>query len=322
MVVSTPMVATERYARDSLAMPLAVCLCIAFVLLGPASWRALFPEDEQVSAGPLRLIGFAAVGVGTTYFLGNLVPAVVRMRPTFLTSDTNLVIMSALFCVGGWGLGRDVGLEESLARERARAEAMSREAERAQLLALRSHLDPHFLFNTLNAIAEWCRQDGVTAERAVLQLSSMLREVLAGVREPLWPLARELELLRTLFSLHLLRDPNLFTLEWRVPESTDTVMVPTLILLPLAENAVKHGPAAGHRGVISVEVAVGEASIDVTLENPGPYRGPRPGSEGVPTVEKRLRLAFAKDAAVTLEDVGGRTRTRLAMPRSHAGGIS
>ena len=52
---------------------------------------------------------------------------------------------------------------------------LERAAERAQLLALRAHLDPHFLFNTLNAIAEWCRQDGEIAERAVLQLSSMLR---------------------------------------------------------------------------------------------------------------------------------------------------
>ena len=82
---------------------------------------------------------------------------------------------------------------------------------------------------------------------------------------------------------------------------------------------MKHGPAAGHRGVIALEVVLREGHIEVTLENPGPYRGPRPGSDGIPTVEKRLRLAFAKDAAVTLEDVGGRTRTRLVMPRAAGG---
>ena len=315
------MLAEQRHARDPLALPLALGLCVAFVLLAPASWRALFPEDEEVSQGPLRLLAFVGIGVGTTYLMGNLFPALIRMKPTFLTADANLAIIAALFCVGGWGLGRDVGLEESLARERARAEALSREAERAQLLALRSHLDPHFLFNTLNAIAEWCRQDGVTAERAVLQLSSMLREVLAGVREPLWPLSRELELLRTLFALHLLRDPALFTLDWRVPTGTESVSVPTLILLPLAENAVKHGPAAGHRGPLVVEVQLSAERVEVLIENPGAYRGPRPGSEGVPTVEKRLRLAFAKEASVTLEDAGGRTRTRLSMPRAASGGV-
>src|SRR4030095_12586183 len=57
---------------------------------------------------------------------------------------------------------------------------LGRGAERAELLALRSPLDPHFLFNTLNAIAEWCREDGEIAERAVMRLSAMLRTVLAG----------------------------------------------------------------------------------------------------------------------------------------------
>ena len=61
---------------------------------------------------------------------------------------------------------------------------MQRDAESARLLALKNHLDPHFLFNTLNAIAEWCRTDGEVAERAVLQLSSMLRVILEGVQQP------------------------------------------------------------------------------------------------------------------------------------------
>src|SRR4029077_13534367 len=134
------------------------------------------------------------------------------MGQTLLTAPTSVVVFLALFLVGGWGLGRDMWLENELARAGARATLLAREAEGAQLLALRSHLDPHFLFNTLNAIAEWCREDGETAERAVLQLSAMLRTVLEGVKIPTWPLARELELARTLFALHLLRDPELFTI--------------------------------------------------------------------------------------------------------------
>jgi uncharacterized protein YjeT (DUF2065 family) len=316
LVVSAPMIAEQRHARDPLALPLAVALTVSFVLLAPAAWRALFPEAEEVSWAPLRLLGFTALGAGTTYLLGNVLPAILRMKPTFLTADPSLMIIAALFCVGGWGLGRDIGLEEGLVRERARAEALGREAERAQLLALRSHLDPHFLFNTLNAIAEWCRQDGETAERAVLQLSSMLREVLAAVREPSWPLSRELELVRTLFALHLLRDPELFQLEWSVPQEAEALAVPTLLLLPLAENAVKHGPAAGHRGTISLAVALEGEQLRFTLENPGAYRGPRAGSDGVPTVEKRLRLAYGGGASLALEDVQGRTRTTLRVPRA------
>ena len=85
----------------------------------------------------------------------------------------------------------DVGdLEQHLLASQARAAALEREAEHAQLLALRSHFDPHFLFNTLNAIAEWCREDGLVAERAILALSSMLHTIMTAIRATRWPLAR------------------------------------------------------------------------------------------------------------------------------------
>src|SRR4029077_1482817 len=145
-------------------------------------------------------------------------------------------------------------LESSLARAEARATALAREAEGAQLLALRSHLDPHFLFNTLNAIAEWCRDDGEVAERAVLQLSAMLRAVLDGVHAPTWSLREELGLVDTLFALHGLRDPACVRLVRRLPDPLPDVAVPPMVLLPLAENAIKHGFAAGHGGEVVLEV--------------------------------------------------------------------
>ena len=169
-------------------------------------------------------------------------------------TPSSVVICLALFLVGGWGLARDIWLESSLVRSEARAAALAREAERAQLLALRSHLDPHFLFNTLNAIAEWCRDDGEIAERAVLQLSAMLRAVLEGVHAPTWSLREELALVDTLFALHGLRDPQRVRLVRRVPDPLPDVAVPPMVLLPLAENAVKHGVGAGHTGEVVLEV--------------------------------------------------------------------
>jgi LytS/YehU family sensor histidine kinase len=194
-----------------------------------------------------------------------------------------------------------------------RAEALAREAEHAQLLALRAHLDPHFLFNTLNAIAEWCREDGEVAERAVLQLSEILRAVLAGVKAASWPLATELRLVRDLFALHLLRDPNLFTLEWNVPPALAAAVLP-MLLLPLAENAVKHGPAAGHRGVLHVSVRVEGERLRVQIDNAGRYAGPREGSDGLPTALRRLRLAYGDDASLTIGPDGDRTVAVLDLP--------
>jgi LytS/YehU family sensor histidine kinase len=226
-----------------------------------------------------------------------------------------VVVCLALFLVGGWGLGRHMWLEDELARVEARATLLAREAESAQLLALRSHLDPHFLFNTLNAIAEWCREDGETAERAVMRLSAMLRTVLAGVRVSTWPLAEELALLDTLFELHRLRDPERVRVTRRLPDPLPEIAVPPMLLLPLAENAVKHGPAAGHDGEIVLAArTTPDERLVVSIENPGPYRGRRPGGSGIEIVERRLALAYDDQAMLTIAAVGETTRAEVTLP--------
>lgn len=301
--------------REPLAIPLAILLCLAFVAVAPVSWRILFPDGLEFSHGAVRLILYATLGAGLVAGLGVALPQLLGMGPTFLTAKVSLGVCVALFLVGGWGLGRDIGLEARLKREIARAEAHRRDAEMSQLLALRSNLDPHFLFNTLNAIAEWCRQDGAVAERAVLDLSAMLRVVLDGVRTPSWPLAKELELVRNLFALHLLRDPALFRATERLDAAALEVNVPPMAVLSLAENAVKHGPAAGHKGEIHLEVRRADASrIEVSLRNPGPYRGPREGSDGLPTLRRRLEVAYGGGAELELSEVAGTTIATLTLP--------
>jgi two-component system sensor histidine kinase AlgZ len=293
----------------------AIGLLISFLLIAPASYRYLVLERPGSRGGVLLYIGLCAAMV---MLFGRAVPYLARQTLSFLTSGPSLTVCFALFVVGGWGLGRDIHLEQVLLRTQKRAAALQREAEQAQLLALRSHFDPHFLFNTLNAIAEWCREDGEVAERAVLQLASMLRTVLSGVRAAAWPLSRELELCAMLFELHLFRDPQLFQLHQQHVSPLPDVEVPPMILLPLAENAVKHGPAAGHRGRLDFAVSVENQLLKITLENPGPYRGPRPGSDGLPTVQRRLELAYAGRARLRIFGAFGgafeRTRVELELP--------
>jgi hypothetical protein len=316
LIAASLVFAQVRFSRDPLALPLGILMCLVFVAVAPVSYRVLFPEGLDFSHGGVRLVLYGAVGSGVVLSSGYVLPKLLHMGPTFLTQPVNLAVCGALYLVGGWGLGRDIGFEESLAHERARAARLELEAEQAQLLALRSHLDPHFLFNTLNAIAEWCQTDGAVAEAAVLRLSAMLRSVLAGVRSATWPLERELELVRTLFELHLLRDPELFQLSMEVAPGLESLPVPPLALLPLAENAVKHGPAAGHRGRIELAIQARGDEVVFTLENPGASKGPREGSSGLPTVERRLALAYAGRASLALTSQDERTRVTVTLPRS------
>ena len=304
--------AQAYYSRDPLATALGVLMCLTFVALAPVSYRVLFPDGLDLSHGAVRVIIYATVGAGVVLSVLVALPRVLDMGPTFLGDRTSLAVSIGLFLVGGWGLGRDIGYEQ-------RVEKLTRAAEEAQLLALRAHFDPHFLFNTLNAIAEWCRQDGAVAEEAVLKLSAMLRTLLDGVKESRWPLERELQLVRDLFELHLLRDKGLFTLEEAVVKPLPAVTVPPMSLLTLAENAVKHGPAAGHRGVVNLAILPKSGGTLISLENPGPYKGPRAGSDGLPTLERRLKLAYDGRAKLTVASAGeSRSRAELWLPEGRS----
>jgi two-component system sensor histidine kinase AlgZ len=317
--VAIPLVAAQRvFGGRIIEVCIAAMMVVSFLLLGPASWRALFSRPSRVPA-VLRLLAYASVGVVCVFAFGLGVARALDIHTRFLTSEFSLLISCAFFWVGGFGLGRDIDMELDLARQHARSKQLAKEAEQARLLALKSHLDPHFVFNTLNAIAEWCRTDGEVAERAILQLSDILRAVLAGVRSESWSVEKERKLLESLAALHQMRDAGLFTLDLRVQPGADDVQVPPLLLMPLVENAVKHGPAAGHRGVLLLSFAVDARGLVVVVENPGPFKGRRAGGEGIAMVESRLALFTDDRGTLTLEDVGGRTRATLVLPLPHHG---
>ncbi|MFT7578793.1 MAG: two-component system sensor histidine kinase AlgZ [Myxococcota bacterium] len=283
----------------------AFAMIVGFVVIAPFTWRALLGRHALVRAGAqARIVIYVVVGLLVVVVLSGVLPMLLDLRNTFLTADGSLLVEPALFWVGGWGLGRDIELEHDLRRSEKRAEAFESQAQQAQLLAIRAHLDPHFLFNTLNAIAEWCRADGEVAEQAILTLSAMLRTILVGAKGEAWPMAKELALAEQLFSLHRVRDPGLFTLEWDVDPNVGSQLVPPMLLLPIIENAMTHGPAAGHRGIVALTASVDGSTIRVTLENPGAAAlGPadRGHGSGLTMVRQRLALAYGTGDAAGVE---------------------
>ena len=97
-------------------------MCVAFVIVAPVSWRVLFPDRVDFRHGGIRLILYATIAAGVVWSLGIVVPRVLGMGHTLLTAPTSVVVCLALFLVGGFGLGRDMWLENRLARAEARAD--------------------------------------------------------------------------------------------------------------------------------------------------------------------------------------------------------
>ena len=319
VVVSAPLLLAQWvFAHSVSAMLSAFVMLFGFMALGPASWRVLMPLDRAVGWVPVRLAAYGALAAAVVSVAGYGVPGVIELGTTFLTAAPSLGVVWGMWCVGGGGLGRDIELEASLTRARAHAEALDRAREQAELMAIRTWLDPHFLFNTLNAIAEWTREDPVVAEAALVKLAATLRTVLGGLQRDRWSLAEELRLVDAVCALHHTRDPSRFTVERVGWGADDAFSVPPMLLLPLIENAMKHGIGRGHRGPVRIEVIADGASRRVVIESPGPWGGEREGGHGLSMVRRRLFLAFAEHARLVVgpADDPARTRSEVVMPRS------
>jgi len=140
---------------------------------------------------------------------------------------------------------------------RAKAETIAHEA---QLKMLRYQLNPHFLFNTLNAISALVKiEEASKANAMVLQLSSFLRYSLDNDAFQSVPLDKEVDALRLYLNIEQTRFGDRLELEFDIDPEARSVLVPSLILQPLAENAIKHAIAQAENG--------GKISIAANLEN-------------------------------------------------------
>jgi hypothetical protein len=131
-----------------------------------------------------------------------------------------------------------------------RAAVLVRQAQEAQLRALRYQINPHFLFNTLNSLSSLVlAKHNDTAERMLMNLSSFFRTTLAADPTADVPLAEEIRLQRLYLEIEQVRFPERLRAEIDVPEELMTRRVPMLILQPVVENSVKYGVARTRRPV-------------------------------------------------------------------------
>ncbi|HJU26368.1 MAG TPA: histidine kinase, partial [Rhodanobacteraceae bacterium] len=142
------------------------------------------------------------------------------------------------------------GLESQrrLKDERLRASRLETQLVQAQLQALRTQLQPHFLFNTLNAISALALADPAQAKLMIARLSDFLRLTLEEHHSPQVPLSRELQLLECYLGIQRVRFQDRLVTRFDVADDAHNAAVPNLILQPLVENALRHGLLARNAG--------------------------------------------------------------------------
>ncbi|HYN45453.1 MAG TPA: histidine kinase [Allosphingosinicella sp.] len=148
-----------------------------------------------------------------------------------------------------------------------RAGALAREAQEAQLRALRYQINPHFLFNTLNSLSALVlSQKTDVAERMLMNLSTFFRATLSADPTADVPLEEEIKLQRLYLDIEQIRFPDRLAVEVDVPDALQSARVPILILQPIVENAVKYGVAKSRKSVrvrISAHEEAGRLHIKV-----------------------------------------------------------
>jgi two-component system, LytTR family, sensor kinase len=295
------------------------------VLTAPIAWlaRRLRPSGPHGlwRAGALALIGVPAAMIKIA--LGQILRAAMGLRGYALPG--NLVAQYLIYwAIIGLAIGAAYYAAERQRELRAsRAEARLAEA-RLQLLKMQLH--PHFLFNTLNMIAELVHEDPAAADRMIGGLSHLLRETLDAGGIDLVPLSRELEMLQRYLEIQRARFGDRLIARIDAPADTMSAPVPVFILQPIVENAIVHGVAArAGEGRVTIRARRQDARLVIEVEDDGPgIRGELREGVGLANTRARLDEMYGGGHGFEIARApSGGTLVRLAIPeRAAAPGAS
>jgi two-component system LytT family sensor kinase len=239
----------------------------------------------------------------------------------FYLSSTNAWVMLAIYistlsCLGiPLKIWNNIRLEQKLAEREVLV-------VRARLKALSSQINPHFLFNTLNSVASAIRTDPEVARRLIRKLSSILRKLLREQEASFISLREELEFIDSYLDIESVRfGSGKLAVQKEVEQDALEVFVPSMIVQPLVENAIKHGISKrleGGRIIIRARRDNGLAIIEIEDNGTGlPQEAEEePGlGIGLTNVNERLQVIYGEQCQLGLTRIPGRgTLARLEIP--------
>ncbi|HEX6064624.1 MAG TPA: histidine kinase [Longimicrobiales bacterium] len=196
-------------------------------------------------------------------------------------------------------------------------------AAEAKLHALRAQLQPHFLFNALNTVAMAVRRaDRQEALAVVLDLSALLRTALKRTGTELVSLTEEIDFIKQYLEIEQIRFRDRLHVDWDVDPAAHDAAVPSMILQPLAENALRHGIGKKVKGGhLRIRIAKADGRLDITIEDDGPgFPTDWTPGVGLANVQNRLALHFGERASLATSNGERGASVRLSIPYSSMNG--
>jgi len=263
----------------------------------PLSWLAL----EARAAACSFVIGISAAVLAARLIITELEPLDV------LEACVRMSLLLFLWCNLYFSIKRSQQHEQ----ERERLLLAEAQAHEAQLRALRYQLNPHFLFNSMNAVSTLVAEgNGPAASRMLAQIAEFLRATLDGQAVPELPLWQELDLTKQYLAIEQTRLGDRLQVDLAIAPGTLDALVPSLLLQPLVENAVRHGIAPlVEGGRIELQSEVRNSHLRLSVINSGRRRdsvwaavtSPQTPGVGLTNTANRLKTLYGIDHKLELE---------------------
>lgn len=219
----------------------------------------------------------------------------------------------SLYVIGTWsGLYFGIRYYQTVQQQKERLLRATATAHEAQLKMLRYQLNPHFLFNTLNAISTLVLEgENEAANRMLTRLGVFLRRSLHGDPVQKTTLNKEIEALRLYLSIEQVRFEDFLEVEYDIDPSTQRALVPSLILQPLIENAIKHAIALNEGGgKISIAGWIQDGKLYLQVTDSGPGSGNptsvapvEPSGIGLKNIRERLSVLYGEAQHLSMERI-------------------
>lgn len=200
------------------------------------------------------------------------------------------------------------------------------ELQVTQLNALKKQLQPHFLFNTLNTVSALMDENIGDARKVLSRLGQLLRMTLDKTQRDKVSLEHELDHIRNYLDIESIRFRDRLTVDYDVPVNLMNAQVPSMVLQPLVENSIKHGPDATNARVdISVRAERHDGQLRLIVQDNGKgcrdvHKAMTEGGIGLRNVSERLRLLYGGASEMTLDSPGGQgfsVRIDLPLEEQH-----
>lgn len=194
-----------------------------------------------------------------------------------------------------------------LARGWFRAEELEKEKSQAELKALKSQINPHFLFNSLNSIYSLARKDSKEVPGKIVQLSDLMRHIIYDSEVDFISLGKEVEMLHNYIEMQNLRSGDTQHITFIINGEVEGKKIAPLLFLPFIENSFKHGVKGGSpRAFVKIELVVLENELHFNVEN-SKGKGTESFAEkykgiGIENVKKRLKLIYPGQHLLKISD--------------------